>query len=194
MTPGWGWETRQSHVAVTHWKLFSKTFTETVCPTAHAKPCKKSALYYSFLERRVEGAKAVVMSVSKVCETGGCAARMGRFAVCAKVKRAKPLRSTVSVGTQLKPVCVLFLDKRYSAKVPQVTSALQVHGRKVPVGGLAGPPAVRDKSFWEMCSTNISSSSHRQKHNNTTLLSFPNLCPLASPMWASALPGSRASL
>lgn len=46
-------------MAVTHWKLFFKTFTETVCPTVHAKPCKKSTLCYSFLERRGEGAKPV---------------------------------------------------------------------------------------------------------------------------------------
>lgn len=89
MTPGWGWETRQSHVVVTHWKLFFKTFTETVCPTVGAKPCKKSTLCYSFLERRVEGENAVGMSVSKGCETGGSATRMGCFALCAEVKGEK---------------------------------------------------------------------------------------------------------
>lgn len=95
-------------MAVTHWKLFFKSFTETVCPTVHAKPCNKSTLCYSFLERRGEGASTVGTVVSKACETCGYATRMGHFAVCAKVKKAKPLQSTTSVVTQLKPLCILF--------------------------------------------------------------------------------------
>lgn len=135
------------------------------------------------------------MSASKACETGGYATRMGRFAVCAKVKRAKPLRSTISVGTQLKTVCVLFLDKWYSAKAPQVTLALHVHRQKIPVGGLAGPPAVRGKSFWEMGFANISSSLHKQKHNNTGRVALiSQFMPACFPIWASGLMGSHTSL
>lgn len=120
---------------------------------------------------------------------------VGRFAGCAKVKRAKPPWSTISVDTQLKTVCVLFLDKRHSAKAPRVTLSLQMCRQKVPAGGLAGPPAVRGKSFWEMGFTNISSSLHKQKHNNTGRVALVSqFMPACFPIWASALTGSHASL
>lgn len=98
-TPGWGWESRKSHVAVTHWKLFFKTFSETVCLIVCGKPCKKFNLCYSFLERRVEGPNTVGMLVNEACETAGYVTRMGCFAVCAEVRRAKPLQSTISAST-----------------------------------------------------------------------------------------------
>lgn len=120
---------------------------------------------------------------------------MGCFAVCAKFKRAKPLQSAISVGTQLKTGCVLFLEKWYSAKAPQVTLALHMPRQKVPEGGLAGPPAARGKSVWEMGFTNISSSLHKQKHNNTGRVALVSqFMPACFPIWVSALMGSHASL
>lgn len=111
-----------------------------------------------------------------------------------KSREKKTLQSAIGVGTQLKPDCVFFLDKWYSAKVPQLTLALRVHRQKVPAGGLAGPPAVRGKPFWEMGFTNISSSLHKQKHNNTRRVALiSQFMPACFPIGASALMGSHTS-
>lgn len=63
------------------------------------------ALCYTFLERRVEGANAVGMLVSKACETGNKDGKKNFCCFC-KFERAKSLQSTPSAGTQLKSLCV----------------------------------------------------------------------------------------
>lgn len=176
------WETRQSHVAVSHWKLFFKTFTETACPTIYGQPCKKSTPCYHFLEGRVQTrTKPVGMLVSEVYETGGCATRMGSFAAFVKVE----CKTTV-----IREQCWQrdgFADSKNSfypfsfsnwmelskVSLPRGDSALPVCRQKGFVkvgwaqGSSTGPPSIRGDSFWEMSFTNVSSSLHKQKHNST---------------------------
>lgn len=145
------------------------------------------------------------MSVSEASETGVYNTRMGIFAVYTKVRRAKPLWYTISVGTGmvwqlLKTVRLLFPAEwscTQQSEFPQrwLWTALCVVRRALWMqagcrGGLAGPLAVRGNPFWEMGSTNISSSLHKQKHDNTGRVSLVSLFMFTCfPIWVSVLTG-----